>query len=254
MLSPIPQSPQVNSNVQQGSFLMPGLKTVPRDTFITLSDNVLGSSNSIKLLSAYNITPTTDSNLFWTNLSYLMGDVMFSSPTHNLAQSLASSSNKNIYRYSQMIRNPFPGSPLYHVSGPHSIDNFFLFGTLRERYPTQKLRDLSEEFGKRWLRFAVGLEPRSGYVKGDEKIMVIHGRSGFELRSRDEDVMESAKSEEGARRYGAWEVIAEVLKDLASGERGIVKGEEARMEWGTDGGVFRLAGLAGPYGVVIPEV
>lgn len=31
-----------------------------------------------------------------------------------------------------------------------------------------------------------------------------------------------------------------------------VKGAEVRMRWGTDGGFWRLAGVKGPYGVVLP--
>lgn len=181
-----------------------------------------------------------------------MGDIMFSSPTHNLAQALASAPNKKVYRYTQTLRNPFPGSPLSHVAGHHFIELLLLFGPLSERYQTQKLKDISEEYGRRWLRFVVGEEPWAQYETGnEEKIMVINGRTGFELRTREEDVVESEVSEEGARRYKGWGAVREVMQDLAK-EKGIVKAEEARMEWGTDGGIFRLAGLLGPYGIVLP--
>ncbi|PVH81523.1 alpha/beta-hydrolase [Cadophora sp. DSE1049] len=238
----------------EGSFLMNTMRSVPRDAFIALSHEALGPSNAEQILSAYDITPSTDPNPFWTRISYLMGDVMFSSPTHNLAKSLITNlgNKKKIYRYTQTVRNPFPGSPVYQVAGPHSIDSFFLFGTLRERYPTKKLRDLSEEFGKRWLRFAAGIEPWAQYETKEEKIMVINGITGFDLRSQEDDTIDSAASEEGVRRYEGWEAIADVMQKLAEGDHGRENGEKARMEWGTDGGVFRLAGLQGPYGVVLP--
>jgi hypothetical protein len=103
----------------------------------------------------------------------------------------------------------------------------FLFGTLRERYPNQKLRDLSDEFGKRWLRFGVGLAPWEEYVldgrEGEGEIMVINGRNGFDLRSRKEDVEESMLTEEGERRYVAWETMMELMGGIAS-EQGWLRG------------------------------
>jgi hypothetical protein len=127
----------------------------------------------------------------------------------------------------------------------------FLFATLRDRYPSQKLRDLSGEFGKRWLKFGVGLAPWEEYVldgnEGEGKIMVINGRNGFDLRSRKEDVEESKLSEEGERRYAAWETTIEVMSDIAR-EQGVVKGEAVMWKWLTNDGMLGLVGIKGPYG------
>jgi hypothetical protein len=191
-----------------------------------------------------------DANLFWNKLSYLMGDVMFSEPIHKLAGSLASLGSKKVYRYTQTLRNPFQGSLLHQIPGHHFVEVLYLFQTLVERYPSQKLKDISEQYGKRWISFAAGEEPWEEHKldggEGDGKIMVINGRTGFEVRSRYNDEVESKISEEGERRYAGWEVTREIMEALANGvESG--KGESVRWNWGTDDGIFRLAGLKGPY-------
>jgi hypothetical protein len=185
-----------------------------------------------------------DINLFWNKLSYLMGDIMLSEPFHKLAASLGSpSSNKRVYRYTQTLRNPFQGSLLHQIPGHHFIELLFLFQTLRDRYPSQKLRDISEEYGRRWIKFAVGRNPGRKYRldggEGEGRIMVINGRSGFEIRSRREDEME------GERRYVGWVVIEEIMRDLVY-EGGVRKGG-VKWKGGTDDGIFRLAGLKNPY-------
>ncbi|CZR55142.1 uncharacterized protein PAC_05028 [Phialocephala subalpina] len=176
-------------------------------------------------------------------------DLMFSHLIHSLSHHVAKS-NKKVYRYHQTIRNPFPGSGMHQIPGHHFIELLFLFGTLRERYPSQKLKDISDEYGKRWLKFAVGEASWPEYgagESGEENIMIICGGEGFDLRTRREDELKSATASEGERRYKAWEVIEEVMGSL-----GEEKGEEVRMSWGPDGGFWRLAGLEGPYGVVLP--
>ena len=191
-----------------------------------------------------------DVNLFWNKLSYLMGDIMFSEPIHKLAVSLASSEKQKVYRYSQTIRNPFPGTLLHQIPGHHFIDLLFLFQNLRDRYPSQKLKDISEEYGRRWIRFAVGEEPWEEYKIDQEKVMVINGRTGFEIRTRRKDELESALSEEGVRRYAGWEVIGEIMEDLVKRD-GLGRATDVKWKWGTDDGIFRLAGLDGPYEDVI---
>ena len=235
------------------------MKHIPRDSFIALSNKVLGEADAGKVLSAYEITPTIDKNLLWTRLMYLMGDVIFSEPIHKLANSLAvqmGPRKKKVYRYTMTMRNPFPGSPLHQIPGHHYIDLLFLFGTLMDRYPTQRLRDLSTEFGRRWLRFGAGLEPWAEYeitgMEHDGQIMVISGTEGFAMKSRKQDEAESRLAEEGPRRYAGWEAIGQVMENLVIGDRGVIHGEEARRKWGPDGGLFSLIGLKGPYGVVLP--
>jgi len=230
----------------QGWLLVDGLKHVALDKFLLSTHANLGPSNATKLLSVYGISEGMDDNLFWNKLSFLMGDIMFSEPIHKLAASLASSHKKKIYRYTQTIRNPFQGLLLHQIPGHHFIDLLFLFQTLKERYPSQKLRDISEEYGRRWIRFAAGEEPWEEYKLDGEKIMVINGRTGFEVRSRREDEVASAISEKGQRRYTGWEVIGEILGDLMKRD-GVRKAMDVKRKWGTDDGIFRLAGLKGPY-------
>jgi hypothetical protein len=165
---------------------------------------ILGPSNASKILSAYDITSTTDANAFWTKLMYLMGDTLFSEPHHKFINYLASQAStsplkKKVYRCTMTMRNPFPGSTLHRIPGHHFIDLLFLFQTLRDRYPTKRLRDLSEEFGKAWLRFGVGKEPWNEFKKGDEeeKIMVFNEVDGCSLRSRKEQ--RQRKASEGTR-------------------------------------------------------
>jgi hypothetical protein len=234
--------------------LSPLLKNVDIDKFIVSSDYILGRSNALKILSAYNIAPKMDANLFWTKLNFLMGDIMFSQPIHKLSRALASqneANKKKIYRYTQTVRNPFPGGLLHQIPAHHFIETMFLFGTLRHRYPSQRLKELSDEYGRRWIKFTYGLSPWEEYAE-DEKIVVIEGRAGFDLRSRREDEEKSGLAEEGERRYKGWEAIWEVMNDIAGGVEGSIKGEEARIRWGTDGGIFRLAGFDGPFGIVLP--
>jgi hypothetical protein len=243
----------------QGWILANPLKHISPSSFITHSNTIIGPLNTSKILAAYDISPSVDPNAFWTKLTFLMGDIMFSEHSHKLVNYLASvpqasPNKKKVYRYTMTMRNPFPGSTLHQIPGHHFIDMLFLFQTLRERYPTKRLRDLSEEFGKAWMRFGAGKEPwgefKSG--EGEEKIMVFNGVDGCSLRSWKEDEALSAKSEEGERRYAGWDAIAEVFGELVNGEKGLVGAEEARLAWGPDGGLFRLVGLNGPYGVVIP--
>jgi len=201
--------------------------------------------------SAYNIHFGMDASLFWTKLTYLMGDIMFSEPTHKVAVALGPPSNKKIvYRYTQTQRNPFQGSPLHQIPGHHFVESLFLFQTLMERFPSRKLRDLSEAYGRRWIKFAAGDEPWEEYRLDDGaeegKIMVINGRTGFEIRSRRDDEWESAVYEEGERRYRGWKMVAEIMGNIVKAG-GVKLAESARWKWGTDDGVFRLAGLKGPY-------
>lgn len=229
------------------------LKNVKLDGFIELLKASLGPSNAKKILEAYGITPVIDINLFWGKLNHLMGDIMFSQPAHKLTRGLATTSGPHkmkIYRYHQSIRGPFLGDAQFQIPGPHSIELTFIFGTLKDKYPSKKLRDLSDEYGKRWIAFGVGQKPWKEFG-AEENIMVIEGRKGFDLRTRKEDEAQSRLAEEGERRYKAWETFQEVMSDLVH-ERGATRAAAARMMWCTDGGIYRLAGLKGPFGGILP--
>ena len=79
---------------------------------------------------------------------------------------------------------------------------------------------------KRWVRFRTGLEPWDEYrldgSDDDGKIMIISGSEGWILKTKMQDNEESKRNEEGERRYKGWEIIAPVMKRLASGEKGVV--------------------------------
>lgn len=56
--------------------------------------------------------------------------------------------------------------------------------------------------------------------------MVVNGRTGFEIRSRDYEELETKISEEGGRKCAGWEVTREIMGALA---RGRVGRERVRM-------------------------
>jgi hypothetical protein len=122
----------------------------------------------------------------------------------------------------------------------HFIDLLFLFQTLRERHPSQKSRGISEEYGKRWIKFSVGEEPWEPYrLDGgveEGKVMDINGRTGFEVWSWKEDEVEIAMSEEGERRYVGWEVIGEILGGIVK-SHGVKAAEDVKWKWATDDGI-----------------
>jgi hypothetical protein len=208
---------------------------MPLDKFIEISKSTFGDAYALTILSAYGITPDMDQNLFWTKLMYLLGDFAISEPAHNLSRALTTKSKKKIYRYTMTMRNPFPGSSLHQIPAHHFIELLFLFGTLRERYPTQRSKDLSDEFGKRWLKFGVSIGPWDEYKfdgsEEDGKLMLISGAEGWLVKTRKRDEEESKNAEEGERRYAAWEALSSVMKAIASGEKGEVQGEEMKRVW-----------------------
>lgn len=91
-----------------------------------------------------------------------------------------------------------------------------------------------------------GKEPWEEYKLGEdeEKIMVVSGRDGWRVKSREADKVESKDAEDGERRYRCWEVLEDVMRDLIDGERGEVKGEEASWR-GVPKGAFMFIGLWG---------
>ena len=112
------------------------LKHISPTSFLSHSNTILGASNAKKIFSAYDITSSIHPNAFWTKLMYLMGDIMFSEPSHKFVNYLASQPSthkKHAYRYTMTMRNPFPGSNLHQIPGHHFVDLLFLFQTLRER-------------------------------------------------------------------------------------------------------------------------
>lgn len=137
---------------------------------------------------------------------------------HALANSLISNplAHKKVYRYTNTIRNPFPGSNTYQVCG-HAVDLLYMFGNYLERFSTKRQRDISIEFVHRFSRFAYGLDPWEQYLPGEQKIAVVDGHAGWVTRTRAEDEEISKNDEMGERRYAQWDILGEVLRSL--GER-----------------------------------
>ena len=102
----------------------------------------------------------------------------------------------------------------YGVAGHHFIELLFQFQTLLERFPTQRLRKISTEFAQRLIKFAVGEAPWSPYEAHEQRIAVVSSRDGWQVYTREEDVRQGGLTEEGGRRYDAWETVEEVWAGL----------------------------------------
>jgi hypothetical protein len=233
------------------------LKPIEFDHILLHFERNVGQDDANRILAAYGIQRGMDKNLFWTRLSTLAGDLTFSrtqsglfslltsshstfrpanshslpEPTHALAWSLAAneqqrsnklSPSKKLYRYNLTLRNPFPGSPLYSIAGHHFIELLFQFMTLRERYPTPRLQDISTDFARRLIKFANGEAPWSPYEADKQHIAVVSSRDGWQVYTREEDVRQGGINEEGGRRYEAWEVVEKVLAGLGEDREDIV--------------------------------
>ncbi|KAG4428509.1 hypothetical protein IFR05_016006 [Cadophora sp. M221] len=234
----------------EGYLFAEALKHIDLERLVLHFEQKLGKSNATRLLSTYGIERGLDKNLFWTRLNTLAGDLTFSQSTHSLTNSYArnqkqqqqeSSSHKTIYRYSLELRNPFPGSIFYGVAGHHFIELLFQFQTLKERYPTDRLRAISTEFSQRLIKFAVGEAPWSSYEAEEQRIAVVSSRDGWQVYTREEDVRQALLCEDGGRRYDAWEVMEEVWSALKTRPD---KEEIIRMV-GMEG-LEGLIGLLGP--------
>lgn len=137
-------------------------------------------------------------------------------PCHKLSKALAQS-NKNAYRCTLSLRNPFPGSFFTGVLGHHFIELLYVFMTLMERYPQQVQREISVGFAKRWIDFTNGKAPWRSYRWDDQSIAVADSREGWVVRTRKEDSERSAIDEGGQRRYEEWEALDEVFCELGDG-------------------------------------
>jgi hypothetical protein len=145
-----------------------------------------------------------------------------------LAKALATYGHKKIFRYNIALRNPFPGSVYSEIPGHHFLDLLFLFMTLSERYPTQRHREISVEFARRWITFANGIPPWKEYEPKDEAIAIVDYQHGWSTKTRDEDIVQYAESEEGHRRYEAWEIVDRVLSKHGSKSQDILDLMKAR--------------------------
>jgi hypothetical protein len=133
---------------------------------------------------------------------------------HALANALSQPSvGKKVYRFTNTIRNPFPGSPAYQTCG-HAVDLLYMFGNYLERFPTKRQREISIGFVERFTKFAYGMKPWEQYEPELKHIAVADGHLGWVTRTRDEDERVSKDDEIGERRYAQWDILAEVFESL----------------------------------------
>ncbi|KAH8749990.1 hypothetical protein BGZ57DRAFT_861255 [Hyaloscypha finlandica] len=135
-------------------------RDIEPEPLIAYLEETFEKEGTEKALSACQITRVMDKNLFWTRLNMLIGDVVFSAPSHHLLTALASSHpSGNIYRYNNVLRNPFSGTTYYGVAGGHFVELAFQFMTLAERCPHPALAETSTDFANRmapWREFEKG--------------------------------------------------------------------------------------------------
>jgi hypothetical protein len=133
---------------------------------------------------------------------------------HSSAEYLSQSMHdKKIFRFTNAMRNPFPGTTSYQVCG-HAVELLYMFGNYLERYPTKQGKEISTGFIERFTKFAYGEAPWDQYFPGERKIAVADGRLGWVTRTREEDERISKDDELGERRYAQWDMIGEVLAPL----------------------------------------
>jgi hypothetical protein len=148
---------------------------------------------------------------------------------HVLAKTLAARADKTVYRYNVALRNPFPGSVFTEIQGHHFLDVLFLFMTLSERYPSDRLRRVSAGFARRWIKFANGIPPWEEYHLTHESIAIVDDHHGWTCRTRSQD-MEAQRSFDGSgqRRYEAWETAAGILGTFGHDTQRVVRQLQAK--------------------------
>ncbi|KAF2016349.1 alpha/beta-hydrolase [Aaosphaeria arxii CBS 175.79] len=146
--------------------------------FIKALEEKIGKENANIVFEAYNIVPDMDPILFLTPAMRWLGDTLFDAPNHNLARLASRNPAKKLYRYVFDVRNPFPGHGLYQQAH-HWVDVYFVFRSFLFRYPTQRLKNISNRHAQLWIEFANGKEPWTQYKYNgntDEVIMVADER------------------------------------------------------------------------------
>ncbi|MCJ1398584.1 hypothetical protein MMC11_001784 [Xylographa trunciseda] len=204
----------------EGFIFSSGMQFVDPPLFATAVKEAFGSEGGKKVLDAYGIDSngSMDGNLFLTRSMEFMGDLLFSEPTHSLANALsdsASGKKRKVYRYTFGLPNPFPGSMYSYVVGHHFVDVLYLFMTLDLRYPTHRDNFYSRqatEMARKWIRFGNGLPPwPKGYDTIDGNIAVCDDLRGWEVRTRKEDEEITKSDPWGPRRYKGWEAMSEAF-------------------------------------------
>lgn len=206
--------------------------------FVEAARSIFPEQQAARLLDTYHLPKTpelaaqVDGNLFWGNLTYLVGDLFLSEPIHKTATYLSrhgsggphGEKQRKIYRYSFGLSNPFPGSDHSFVTGHHFVEILFVFLTLLDRYPKHRdgwIAKQAKETAKRWIMFANGQAPWDEYVVApgpgrtdDAKMAVCDDLRGWHVRTLGEDEVQSKSDPWGERRYEGWGAIERAYEAL----------------------------------------
>ncbi|KAJ9607899.1 hypothetical protein H2200_007978 [Cladophialophora chaetospira] len=225
----------IGDDFWEGYTLKDFLRGVTAKRFVDFARLLLPGDQVTRLTEVYDLPSTLehaarmDRNLFYGNLTYLMGDLILSQPIQMLANHLAlesaksSSQKRKIYRYSFGLTNPIPGSDHSFVTGHHFVEILFLFLTLLDRYPRHRegwLATQAKETAKRWILFASGQEPWDEYIvsqpqhTASAKIAICDDLRGWHVKTVSEDEKVSQTDPWGRRRYAGWEAIEEAYQSL----------------------------------------
>ncbi|VUC23416.1 unnamed protein product [Clonostachys rosea] len=212
----------------EGQLFFPLLQACDQSEFTETVRSLFPTSEAEALLEAYQL-PTKDQHRGAVQISLLLGDLIFSTPCHELGKRLTAQRDekkRNVYRYSFCLSNPFPGSICSFAPGHHFVDILFVFLTLQERYPTHRnnwAARQAQETARRWITFANGHTPWDPCFTGAEasetetKIAICDDLSGWSVRTIEEDEEMSKKDPWGERRYPAWRVMSHALDSLRNG-------------------------------------
>ena len=157
----------------------------------------LSEKATAKILATYNVTSATmDQNLFIHAATRWLGDIIFDAPIHALCKYLSTKTDKKVYRYIFDVGNPFVGTPFYKIPH-HWVDVYFLFRTLKFRYPSKQLKDISDKHAQMWVSFANRKVPWGEYGdREDQKkiIMVADEKEGWKQWSLEDDEARSGRN------------------------------------------------------------
>lgn len=217
----------IGEDFWEGHVFFPLLKHIPQFQFTETVKTIF--PNSDELLEAYGLSSSEalDPNLAWKQVSYFLGDLMFSTGYHMLTNFLSKYRGKqcNVYRYSFALSNPFPGSAHSFVAGHHFVEILYVFLTLLDRYPTHRYHwaaRQAHETARRWILFANGERPWDPLTTsddgtedvGDARLAICDDLHGWTVRTLREDEEVSKNDPWGERRYAGWRAMAAAFESL----------------------------------------
>ncbi|PSN60221.1 alpha/beta-hydrolase [Corynespora cassiicola Philippines] len=195
----------------EGLTMLNNANAMTPSTFLDGIAKQLGDSAAATIAEAYNVTRTMDQNLFLTSAMRWIGDVVFDGKTYPTILIFLTISNipspKRVYRYVFDVGNPFPNHTLYQLPH-HWVDVYFVFRSLQFRYPSQRLKMISDQHASYWIDFGNGNAPWTEYKHsgdGKEIIAVAELRDGWVERTVAEDERVTELSWKRVEKlYDAW--------------------------------------------------